>query len=186
MSEKREKIIYEEKQYLGQNHFSTFIRMILAIFCFVAYYWSQNPKPYQTSLLKIGSYPLGEPEQTGQVFFLVGLIILMISIVLMFVVHSRIILYETYLVVDGFWGTRRVLIDLSKIRKIRKSRYKNILFRRAVYNLHKKNIIRFYTFGRGFVELVHENGITYKIGTQKPSLFFNLLREQIVKSQNIL
>ena len=37
-----EEIKFLEKQYLGLNKMSFFRRMALAIFCFVAYYWSEN------------------------------------------------------------------------------------------------------------------------------------------------
>ncbi|MCX8080396.1 MAG: hypothetical protein N3F09_04070 [Bacteroidia bacterium] len=180
-----EKVLFEEKQYLGSNHFSLILRLTLATFCFVAYYWSQNPKPIHFSFFSIGSYPLGKPEQTGQIFFLAGLLVMIISISLMFVLHSHIRVYENYIMLDGFWGTRRVMLDLSGVVKIRKSRYKHFLLRRATYNLHRKSVIRFYTYGKGFVELTYENGITYKIGTQKPSELFHLLKEQIAKVKNL-
>lgn len=178
-----EKVLYEEKQYLGHNHFSVVLRLILASFCFIAYYWSQNPKPVQYSFFYLRSYPLGTPEKTGQIFFLVGMLILIVSILLMFVLHSHIRVYENYIMLDGFWGTRRVMLDLAKVVKIRKSKYKNVLLRRATYNLHKNNIIRFYTYGKGFIELTYENGLTYKIGTQKPAELFHLLKEQISRSK---
>ena len=37
-----EEIKFLEKQYLGLNKMSFIRRMALSIFCFVAYYWSEN------------------------------------------------------------------------------------------------------------------------------------------------
>ena len=35
-------VIFEESQYLGYNKLSFIRRMVLALFCFLSYYWSEN------------------------------------------------------------------------------------------------------------------------------------------------
>lgn len=170
------KLIFEEKQYMGHNRLSIFTRSILALFCFVGYYWSENPKPVQVSFVKIGSYPIENFSQSGLLFFLTGVFILILSAGLTYILHIHTKLYDEYLIIDGFWTTRKVKIDLKNIIQIRKSRYKRNILRRAVYNLHNKGVIRFYTSGEEFVELTDNSGFVYRIGTHRSAEFYNHLK----------
>ncbi len=160
-------LLFEEKQYMGHNRLSIIWRMVLALFCFIGYYWSENPKPVQVSVFYIGSYPIQHIPNSGKVFFLLGLIILVISALLVYILHIHTRVYKGYMIIDGFLGARKVKIDFSTITYLRKGRYKLNLFRRAVYNLHSKGIIRFYTSGQDFVELKDTAGFTYRIGSQR-------------------
>jgi len=172
-------ILFEEKQYMGHNRLSILTRSVLALFCFIAYYWSQNPKPVQVSILKIGSYPLGSLSQSGIIFFLTGVLILLLSAGLTYILHIHTKLYPGYILIDGFWTTRKVKIDLSNIVSIRKSRYKRNIFRPAVYNLHNRGVIRFYTSGEDFIELADKSGFVYRIGTHRLSEFYEKLKKEI-------
>lgn len=172
-------IIFEEKQYMGHNRLSIVIRSIISIFCFVAYYWSQNPKPVQVSFLKIGSYPIENPDESGRIFFVLGLSILAFSAGLTYILHISTRVLKGTLILDGFWTARKVKVDLKNITAIRKSRYKRNVLRRAVYNLHNKGIIRFYTSGEDFVELTDTSGLIYRIGSQKNDELFNTLKKEI-------
>lgn len=154
------------------------IRTVLTIFCFVGYYWSQNPKSLGLSFLSISAYPLS-PDSSGLVFFVLGIAILILSAALTFVLHIQTSVYRGYMILDGFWTSRKVKIDFSNITAIRKSRYKKNIFRRAVYNLHNLGIIRFYTSGEDFIELVDKAGFTYRIGSQKAHELFNVLKNQV-------
>jgi hypothetical protein len=159
-------LIYEEKQFLGHNKFSITLRMGLALFCFVGYYWSENPKPVEVSGIQIVPYPGSDYPSSGEVFFLLGLLILLFSALLVFVLHTHIRVYENYILLDGFWNARRVKIDLRNVHTVKKMRYKPNWFRRPVYNLHSKGIIRFYSGGDEFVELKDKDGLVYRIGSQ--------------------
>ena len=64
-----EKNQFKERQYLGLNKMSIFRRISLAIFCFILFYWRENH------------------EKSGDLFFLLGIIILIISIILVFILH---------------------------------------------------------------------------------------------------
>ncbi len=174
----KQEILFEEKQYLGHNRFSIVIRTALTIFCFLGYYWSQNPKPIEISFFKLGSYPLHDGS-SGLIFFIVGLSILVLSAGLTFVLHIQTKVYKGYIVLDGFWTSRKVKIDLNTINSLRKSRYKKNIFRRAVYNLHNLGVIRFYTSGEDFIELVDNTGFVYRIGSQKPTELYNVLKNQV-------
>jgi len=175
--------LFEEKQYLGHNRLSMVIRTMLALFCFLGYYWSENPKPVQVSFFKIGSYPIQSISNSGLIFFIVGTSILVLSAGLTYVLHIQTKVYKGYMILDGFWTSRKIKIDLSNITSIRKSRYKKNIFRRAVYNLHNMGVIRFYSSGDDFVELVDNTGFTYKIGSQKPQELYNILKAELKQKE---
>jgi hypothetical protein len=159
-------IKFEEKQFLGHNKFSVTLRMGFALFCFIGYYWSENPNPVEVSGIEIVPYPVSNFPKSGEVFFLLGMLILLISALLVFVLHTHTRVYENYILLDGFWNARRVKIDLRNVHTVKKIRYKPNWFRRPVYNLHANGIIRFYTGGDEFVELKDKDGLTYRIGSQ--------------------
>lgn len=172
-------LLFEEKQYLGHNRLSIVIRTVLTIFCFMGYYWSENPKPTQVAFLKIGSYPIDNINQSGLIFFVLGTSILILSAALTYVLHIHTKVYKGYIILDGFWTSRKIKIDLRNITAIKKGRYKKNILRRTAYNLHNLGIIRFYTSGEGFVELADNSGFTYKIGSQKSLELYNTLKSEI-------
>lgn len=49
----QDQIIFEEKQYIGYNKWSILWRTVLAMFCFILYYWSENPKPVDVAMVAI-------------------------------------------------------------------------------------------------------------------------------------
>ena len=61
--------IFDEKQYMGHNRLSIIWRTVIAFFCFVGYYWSENPKPVQLAIFKIGHYPAIDIPNSGNIFF---------------------------------------------------------------------------------------------------------------------
>jgi hypothetical protein len=172
-------LLFEEKQYMGHNRLSIMWRTVLALFCFIGYYWSENPKPVHVSVFYIGSYPIQHIPNSGKVFFLLGLIILVISALLTYILHIHTRVYKGYMIIDGFLGARKVKIDFSTVTYLRKGRYKYNIFRRAVYNLHSKGVIRFYTSGQEFVELKDNAGFTYRIGTQRSEELLNLIKPNV-------
>lgn len=175
----KEEVIFDEKQYMGHNRLSMVVRYLLAMFCFIGYYWSENPKPVQVSIFRIGSYPIADISGSGLVFFIVGISILAFSAGLTYVLHINTRVYNGMLIIDGFWTARKVKIDLQNIVSIRKIRYKRNILRRAVYNLHNKGIIRFYTSGEDFIELTDKSGLVYRIGSQKIQELYNALNQEI-------
>ena len=173
------KVIFEEKQYMGHNRLSMIWRTLIALFCFVGYYWSENPKPVQVAIFRIGSYPALDIPKSGQIFFLLGLLVMLFSLMLTYILHIHTKVFKEYIIIDGFWTARRVKINLDTIIHIRKSRYKKHIFRRAVYNLHSSGIIRFYTSGNEFVEVKDNTGFTYRIGSQKTPELYQVLKKQL-------
>ena len=164
---------------MGHNRLSMIWRTIIALFCFVGYYWSENPKPVQVAIFRIGSYPAVDIPNSGQIFFLLGLLVMLFSLMLTYILHSHTKVFSEYIIIDGFWTARRVKINLDTIIHIRKSKYKKHIFRSAVYNLHSRGIIRFYTSGNEFVEIKDNTGFTYRIGSQKCTELFHVLKKQL-------
>lgn len=177
----QDELIFEEKQYLGYNKWSILWRTVLALFCFVLYYWSENPKPVDVAVMELPSSPVG--EDSGQLFFLMGLIIMSLSLILIFVLHIHTKVINNNLILDGLWTSRKVKIDLSGIVEIKKVPYSKYFLNRPVYNLHFKNKIRFFTQGNDAVELTDKDGLQYIIGSQKADQLCQILEPLIVKNK---
>ncbi|MBC8464181.1 MAG: hypothetical protein H8D62_00725 [Bacteroidetes bacterium] len=158
-----EEIKFEEKQFLGYNKLSFFRRMVFTIFCFSAYYWSE------------------EQNKSGDLFFIMGISILVISALLVFVLHFHTKVINGSIVLDGLWTARKVKIDLSSIEQVRKTEYSRFIFNKSVYNLHRKGTIRFYTRGKECVELIDKDGLIYLIGSQRIDELTKVLEEAIKK-----
>ncbi len=177
-----ENTLYTEKQYLGHNKVSIMIRMMLALFCFVGYYWSENPKAIEVSGIQIRAYPIQHIPNSGQVFFVLGILVLLISASLVHVLHIQTRVYTDHIILDGFWSSRKVKIDLRNIHTVKKLRYKKNTLRRPVYNLHVKGVIKFFTSGDEFVELKDKDGLIYRIGSQHPNELFKIINHQVNNS----
>jgi len=169
-----EDVIFQEKQYLGYNKYSVIRRMTFAIFCFSAYYFAGNEK-LTGSLVgqKI------DMENTGDLFFLMGILILVWSCFLIFVLHIKTQLFKGYIIIDGLWTSRRVKIELGSITNVRYIPYSKYLLNRPVYNLHRRGKIRFFTRGNDAIELTDKDGLMYIIGTQQPTHLKESILNQI-------
>jgi len=156
-----EEILYEEKQYLGYNPLSLFRRLLLSLFCYALYWW------------KIHN------GRNGDLFFWLGSGILIVSMVLLFILHMRIIVNHTSIVLSGLWTTRKVKISLSDIIRVERRKYSHLHPNNPVFNLHLKGTIRFYTGGNEAVELTDRDGQVYRIGTQRPQELEQVLSGRI-------
>jgi hypothetical protein len=174
-------VIFHEKQYIGYNKWSILWRSVLAIFCFLLYYWSENPKAVDVSGIEIPSSPVG--EDSGQLFFLMGIVIMCMSLILIFVLHIETKIVNNNLILDGLWTSRKVKIDLNSIIHIKKVRYSKYFLNRPVYNLHYKNKIRFFTQGNDAVELTDKDGLKYRIGSQKADELYKVLEQLMVSNK---
>ncbi|WP_353185637.1 hypothetical protein [Parapedobacter lycopersici] len=144
-----EKPIFTENQYLGRDRGWVSVRLVLALFCFVAYY------------INI------ERESESQLFLLVGSAILVVSIIMMYMLHYRIVVVKGSIRLSGLWTTRLVKIDLNSIVKIECKPYSKFFINNSVYNLHQKGRIKFYAGGKDAVWLTDRDGLVYIIGTQR-------------------
>ena len=150
-----------EKQYLGLNKMSLSRRMSLAIFCLVAYYWRENH------------------DKAGELYFFIGIAIMVISILLLFILHFETKVKNGSIILDGLWTSRKIKIDSASIVSVRKVKYSKYFLNRSVYNLHLKGIIRFYTRGSDAVELTDKDGLVYLIGSQKPEELNRVIQDKL-------
>ena len=156
-----EKPAFIEKQYLGREFIPLTIRLVMAIFCFAAYF-----------LTDIGS-------NSNDLIAVVGFAILVISIIMGFLLHFRTRVINKSILLDGLWTTRLVKIDLNSIVKVEKGIYSRYLFNNPVYNLHSKGTIRFYTGGKDAIHLTDRDGLEYIIGSQHANEFLRALEAEM-------
>ena len=142
---------FHEKQYLGYSKYSNLRRIILSLFFFIAYYFSK-PGLETTNLL-----------------FYLGISTLVLSAGLMYVLHLQTTLSNGSLVFDGLWTARKVKVEMSSIVSVEQIIYTNIYVRRAVYNLHRKGKIHFYTRGKDAILLTDKDGLEYVVPTDQKS-----------------
>ena len=140
---------FVEKQYLGLNRIALTSRLALAVFCFTAYYWREN------------NY------KEGELYFFIGIAIILFSVLLLFILHFETRVYNGSIILDGLWTARKIKIDIASIVSSRKVNYSKYVINRAVYNLHIKGTIMFYTRGSDAVELTDKDGLVYLIGSQR-------------------
>lgn len=154
---------FTEKQYLGLNKMSFFRRMALSIFCFVAYYWSENQ------------------DKSGDLFFFLGITILVISALLVFVLHFETKIKKDSIILDGLWTARKVKIDVNSLQSAEIVKYSRFFLNRSVYNLHFKGSIRFFTRGKDAVKLTDKDGQVYLIGSQKVEELARIIKNKLNK-----
>jgi len=150
-----------EKQYLGLNKMSLSRRIALAIFCLVAYYWRENH------------------DKAGELYFFIGIAIMVISMILIFILHFETKIKNGSIILDGLWTSRKIKIYTSSIVTVKRVKYSKYILNRAVYNLHLKGTIRFYTRGVDAVELTDKDGLIYLIGSQKAEELTRVIQNKL-------
>ncbi len=159
-------ILFEEKQYLGFNAYSISRRLVLSIFCFVAYYYTENR------------------EENADLLFVLGIFILIISVVLLFVKFLHIKVTNNAIILTGMQKKRLVKIDLTGITKVEKTVYSQYHLNNPAFNVHVLNTVKFYAGGNDAIRLTDRDGLTYLIGTGKAGDLFNIVNELILKNNN--
>ena len=145
--------LFQEKQYLGRDATWISVRMILALFCFVAYYINLDNLP------------------SRQLFFIVGAGVIVVSIIMIYMVHYKTVVDGKSLILSGLWSSKLVKIDLKSISKVELRPYSTFIFNNPVYNLHKNGKIRFYSGGKDAVWLTDNDGLVYIIGSHRAEEF---------------
>ncbi|MEN0055301.1 MAG: hypothetical protein AAGC65_16620 [Mucilaginibacter sp.] len=158
-----DKAIFVEKQYLGREFIPITIRLVLAMFCFAAYFFTD------------------ERERNGDLLIVVGFAIIIISIIMGFLLHFGTRVQNKSILLNGLWTARLVKIDLNSIVKVEKGIYSRYLFNNPVYNLHTKGTIRFYAAGNDAIHLTDRDGLLYIIGSQHANEFLRAIQEEMKK-----
>ena len=159
-------LLFEEKQYLGFNAYSISRRLAIAIFCFVAYYYTENR------------------EENADLLFLLGIFILVISVVLLFVKYLHTRITDKAVILTGMQKKRLVKIDLVGIVKAEKTVYSKFHLNNPAFNVHTRNTIKFYAGGRDAIRLTDRDGLTYLIGTGKADEFYRVVNQLIQQNNN--
>ncbi len=154
-------ILFEEKQYIGFNRITVTRNLVLVLFCFIAYYWTENR------------------EINGDIFFYPGCAILLFHILSLFITHIHIWVTPEIIQLKGVGVARNVIIPIHKIRSIGKVKYSPFVINNPVFNLHRQGVIKFYSTGTEAIRIETDDNTTYLIGTQKADELFRLLNHQI-------
>lgn len=157
-----DKPVFIEKQYLGREFIPLTIRLVLAMFCFAAYFFTD------------------EREKNGDLLIVVGFGIIIISIILGFLLHFRTQVQNKSVLLDGLWTTRLVKIDLNSIVKAEKGKYSRYMFNNPVYNLHTRGAIRFFTAGNDAIFLTDRDGLVYVIGSKQANEFLRAIQQEML------
>ena len=155
-----EQSTFEEFQFLGYNRFGTSRRLIVALFCFLFYFFSEEPA-----------------DPSRDLFFYLGVIMLLITVTAMFIPHCTIRVSHGKLQLKGPVSFRSVEIDLDGVDVVNVVDYSRFQLNRPVFNLHRKNLVRFYTFGKQAVEFETPNGERIRLGTQRPQALATAIRK---------
>lgn len=158
-------ILFQERQTLGSVRFWTTRRFVLALFCFAAYFISEERNR----------------EEEADLFLVVGMGIVAISLLFIFLTHYRTVIENRNLILTGLWSTKKVKIDLGNIVASEIVRYSPFVVNNPVYNLHKKGTIKFYAYGKYAVQLTDRDGLIYMIGSQDP-IEFNRVVQSVIKA----
>jgi hypothetical protein len=154
-------ILFEEKQHIGFNRITLTRNLVLVLFCFIAYYWTENR------------------EINGDVFFYPGCAILLFHILSLFITHIRIWVTPEMILLKGVGVARNVVIPVHKIRSAGKVKYSPYVINNPVFNLHRQGVIKFYSTGTEAIRIETDDNITYLIGTQKADELLRLLNHQL-------
>jgi hypothetical protein len=161
----KDRVLFEERQHIGFNRMTLTRNLVLVLFCFVAYYWTENR------------------ELNGNVFFYLGCAILLFHILSLFLTHIRIWVTDDIIQLKGVGVARNVIIPLNKIRKVERQKYSSYLINNPVFNLHRDGILKFYSTGNDAVKIYTDDGLIYLIGTQKADELYRLLNEKLKKHE---
>lgn len=154
---------FHEKQYLGRDYNFISIRLVMAIFCFAAYYWTENR------------------AQNGDLLLLVGCGILLLSVLMLFLLQFRTIVNNKSMILNGLWTTRLVKIDLNSIVNVEKCIYSKYFLNNPAYNLHRNGTIKFYAGGKEAIKLTDRDGLIYIIGTQRTEELYLAIQTEMAK-----
>ncbi len=153
-------IIFKEVHYLGRNRYGLSRRMVMMVFCFIAHFYSE------------------EKGNIDGVFFLVGLVILLLSIVLWFVPYYTIELKNNILTIISS-RKKEVILPLNVIMQAELGIYNRFHLNNPVFNVLNDDEYRFYAEGRKALLLNLEGGNKFKIGMKRPDILYTEIKKSM-------
>jgi hypothetical protein len=151
--------LFEERQYIGYNKHTLSLRLFLAIFCFVAYYFTDIP------------------EVNGDLLFFLGIAILLISLILLFVTHIHTVINPQEIIIEGIMHSGKTRVPVNEMIKAEVTPYSRYIINYPVFNLHRNGSIRFYTGGRTAVRIYLKNDTTILLGSRKAQEMARVINE---------
>jgi hypothetical protein len=142
---------YHEKQYLGYNRFGIISRTVIALFCLVFYYASEAQ------------------DQMKNLFFLLAIVILGVSLLSLLIQHLETRLDGNTLTLIGPMTFRKVNIDLDGLKSVEVEPYSRLRLNRPMFNLHRNGSVRFFTYGKWCVVIKTKEDEVIRLGTQRPN-----------------
>lgn len=95
-------VLYSENQYLGRDRVWISVRLVLVLFCFTAFYLNLD------HLI------------SSQLFFIVGVGIIITSIVMMYMVLFRTEVFQDHVLISGLWSTRSSKLILPLLLRLKR------------------------------------------------------------------
>lgn len=153
-------IIFKEVHYLGRNRYGLSRRLVMMVFCFIAHYYSE------------------EKGNIEGVFFIVGLVILLLSVVLWFVPYYTIELKNNLLTIISS-RKKEVTLPLNVITHAETGIYNRFHLNNPVFNVFNDGEYKFYAEGRKALLLNLEGGNKFKIGMKRPDILFTEIKKSM-------
>lgn len=153
-------ILFKEVHYLGRNRYGLSRRLVMIVFCFIAHYYS------------------GEKGNIEGVFFIVGLAIFLISLVLWFVPYYTIELKNNVIKIVSI-RKKEVTLPLNFITEATTGIYNRFHLNNPVFNVFNDGEYQFYAEGRKALLLNLEGGNKFKIGMKRPDLIYTEIKKSM-------
>lgn len=142
---------YHERQFLGFNRFGIIRRTVIALFCLIFYYAAEAD------------------DEMKNLFFLLAIVILALSLLSMLIQHLETRLSGSQLTLIGPMTFKKVVLDLEGLKYVEVKPYSRLMLNRPMFNLHRDGTIRFFTYGKWCVEFETKDGQKVRLGTQRPN-----------------
>jgi hypothetical protein len=152
---------YFERQYLGFNRFGLVRRMVIAIFCLVFYFVSD------------------ESVLNRNLFFYIGLFVLALSAGALLMKHLETSLLDGKLKIKGTMTSKEVEFEVTELQSVQVLPYSRFVMNRPMFNLHRRGQLRFYTHGTMAVRFTLKDGQVVKLGTQRPEALKDALSKHL-------
>jgi hypothetical protein len=140
--------IFTERQYIGRNSYGLARRMVMAIFALIAHFYSYDPMDFENG------------------FFLIGALLIILSIVLFFVPYYTLQLQADVLIIHSR-KEKEVRLPLMYIEKSEAVKYSKYHFNNARFNVQDKDEHHFYAEGPNALLLNLQGGHKFRIGCRR-------------------
>ncbi len=140
--------LFRERQYIGRNFYGLLRRLVLAAFLLTAHFYSYDPMDFENG------------------FFLIGALLILISIVLLFIPYYTIELKADMLLLHSR-KEKEIRLPLSYIESSTAVKYSTYHFNNARFNVLDEQEHHFYAEGPNALLLNLQGGHVFRIGCRQ-------------------